>query len=34
VVSIAHRSAVTAFHDREITVDPAAQRVVSETVRA
>jgi putative ATP-binding cassette transporter len=34
VVSIAHRSAVAAFHDRQITVDPAGQRVVCETVRA
>jgi putative ATP-binding cassette transporter len=33
VVSIAHRSAVAAFHDRQITVDPAEQRVVSEEVR-
>jgi vitamin B12/bleomycin/antimicrobial peptide transport system ATP-binding/permease protein len=33
VVSIAHRSAVAAFHDRQITVDPAGQRVVSEEVR-
>ena len=32
VVSIAHRAAVAAFHDRQITVDPAGQRVVSETV--
>jgi putative ATP-binding cassette transporter len=31
-VSIAHRSAVVAFHDRQITVDPAGQRVVSEAV--
>jgi putative ATP-binding cassette transporter len=34
VVSIAHRSGVVAFHDRQITVDPAGQRVVSEAVRA
>jgi putative ATP-binding cassette transporter len=33
VVSIAHRSAVAAFHDRQITVDPAGQRVVSEAMR-
>ena len=33
VVSIAHRPAVAAFHDRQITVDPAQQRVVSEEVR-
>ena len=33
VVSIAHRPAVVAFHDRQISVDPAAQRVVSEEVR-
>jgi putative ATP-binding cassette transporter len=32
VISIAHRSAVVAFHDRQITVDPAGQRVVSEEV--
>jgi putative ATP-binding cassette transporter len=30
VVSIAHRSAVAAFHDRQITIDPAQQRAVSE----
>jgi putative ATP-binding cassette transporter len=33
VVSIAHRPAVVAFHDRQISVDPAGQRVVCETVR-
>ena len=33
VVSIAHRPAVVAFHDRQISVDPTGQRVVSETVR-
>jgi putative ATP-binding cassette transporter len=33
VISIAHREAVAAFHDRQITVDPAGQRVVSEEVR-
>jgi vitamin B12/bleomycin/antimicrobial peptide transport system ATP-binding/permease protein len=32
VVSIAHRPAVAAFHDRQINIDPAGQRVVSETV--
>ena len=32
VVSIAHRSAVAAFHDRQITVDPAGKRVLSEPV--
>jgi putative ATP-binding cassette transporter len=30
LVSIAHRPAVVAFHDRQITVDPAGQRVVNE----
>jgi hypothetical protein len=33
VVSIAHRPAVVAFHDRQLTVDPAGQRVLSEEVR-
>jgi putative ATP-binding cassette transporter len=32
VVSIAHRSTVATFHDRQITVDPARQRVLTETV--
>jgi putative ATP-binding cassette transporter len=32
VVSIAHRPAVAAFHDRQLTVDPEGQRVVSEEV--
>jgi putative ATP-binding cassette transporter len=32
VVSIAHRSAVAAFHDRQITVDPAGKRVLCEPV--
>jgi putative ATP-binding cassette transporter len=34
VVSIAHRPAVAAFHDRQITVDPVSQRVASEGVGA
>jgi putative ATP-binding cassette transporter len=32
-VSIAHRPGVVAFHDRQISIDPAGQRVVSEEVR-
>ena len=32
LVSIAHRPAVAAFHERQISVDPAAQRVLSEEV--
>jgi putative ATP-binding cassette transporter len=32
VVSIAHRPAVAAFHDRQLSVDPAGKRVVSEEV--
>lgn len=34
VVSIAHRAAVAAFHDRQIEVDPATQRVRSVAVPA
>jgi putative ATP-binding cassette transporter len=34
VVSITHRPGVVAFHDRQISVDPAAKRVVSEAVQA
>jgi putative ATP-binding cassette transporter len=34
VVSIAHRPAVVAFHDRQLTVDPAGRRVLSEPVQA
>ena len=34
VVSIAHRPGVVAFHDRQLSVDPAAKRVVSEAVSA
>jgi putative ATP-binding cassette transporter len=32
VVSIAHRPAVVAFHDRQLTLDPAGRRVLSEAV--
>ena len=32
VVSIAHRPAVVAFHDRQLRVDPAGRRVLSEEV--
>jgi putative ATP-binding cassette transporter len=34
VVSIAHREAVAAFHDRQITVDPAERRVICGEVQA
>jgi putative ATP-binding cassette transporter len=34
VVSIAHRPAVVAFHDRQLRVDPASRRVLSEEVPA
>jgi ABC-type uncharacterized transport system fused permease/ATPase subunit len=34
VVSIAHRPGVVAFHDRQISVDPATKRVVSEAAQA
>jgi putative ATP-binding cassette transporter len=34
VVSIAHRETVAAFHDRQITVDPAERRVVCGEVQA
>jgi putative ATP-binding cassette transporter len=33
VVSIAHRPAVVAFHERQLTLDPAGRRVLSEEVR-
>ena len=33
LVSIAHRPAVAAFHDRQITVDPTSRRVVGEEVQ-
>jgi vitamin B12/bleomycin/antimicrobial peptide transport system ATP-binding/permease protein len=34
VISIAHRPGVAAFHDRQLVIDPARRRVVSEEVPA